>query len=248
MGEYKSNLLQTLVHLVMEEVGKIPILHRTARTKQYQFSIDTCLIACGVRCAYLVDAVAPPDPVYTFSALLGSLRYKSALFCDVVLWSDLTHMQTFFVNTKLFDEKVIDSSMNPFFVRLDDDLTEFASPPDEVKEVLLGMRAAMASQGALSFFLPDNLTQVVLVPLAAVLIDYPVAYMPVSPSQTAFLGAEPLDVYEFSCPRKLADTCPRLSHTHLVQRLEDIFTPRLDKIGAGIIVRHHTETLDRVAL
>ena len=132
------------------------------------------------------------------------------------------------------------------------------------------MRAAMASQGALSFFLPDNLTQIVLVPLAAVLIDYPVAYMPVSPSQTAFLGAEPLDVYEvafsldivdspstntrdftflkFSCPRKLADTCPRLSHTHLVQRLEDIFTPRLDKIGAGIAVRHHTETLDRVAL
>ena len=33
-------------------------------------------------------------------------------------------MQTFFVNTKLFDEKVIDSSMSSFFVRLDDDLTE----------------------------------------------------------------------------------------------------------------------------
>lgn len=195
-------------------------------------------------------------------------------------------MQTLFINTKLFDEKAIDSSMNPIFVRLDEDLTEVreaslpvsmviivpksASPPDEVKDVLLGMRAAMASQGALSFFLPDNLTQIMLVPLAAVLIDYPVAYMPVSPSQTAFLGAEPLDVYEvafsldivdspstntrdftflkFSCPRKLADTCPRLSHTHLVQRLEDIFTPRLDKIGAGIAVRHHTETLDRVAL
>ena len=125
----------------------------------------------------------------------------------------------------------------------------------------------MASHGALSFSLPDSLTQVVLVPLAAVLIDYPVAYIPVSPSQTAFLGAEPLDIYQvafpfgspstntrdftflkFSCPRKLADTCPRLSHTHLVQRLEDIFTPRLDKLGAGIILRHHTETLDRVAL
>ena len=33
-------------------------------------------------------------------------------------------MQTFFINTKLFDEKAIDSSMNPIFVRLDEDLTE----------------------------------------------------------------------------------------------------------------------------
>ena len=54
MEEYKCKLLQTLVHLVMEEVGKIPVLHRTARTKQHQFSIDICLIAFGVRqvCLY----------------------------------------------------------------------------------------------------------------------------------------------------------------------------------------------------
>ena len=45
-----------------------------------------------------------------------------------------------------------------------------------MKEVL-EKRAAMASQGALSIFIPENLTQVVLVPLAAVLIDYPVTYV-----------------------------------------------------------------------
>lgn len=105
VGEHgKCKLFQTLVQLVMEEVGKIPLLRKTARTKQHQFSIDICLIACGVRqvylstckrarnglitqchielyarCAYLVDAVAMPDPVHTFSALLGSLRDKVCL-------------------------------------------------------------------------------------------------------------------------------------------------------------------------
>lgn len=125
----------------------------------------------------------------------------------------------------------------------------------------------MTSQGALSFSLPDGLTQVELVPLAAVLIDYPVAYVPVSPCQTVFLAEEPLDVYEvaspldvvnsdtheftflkFSCPQRLTDTCPRLSQPHLIQRLRDTFIPRLDKLGAHIVVRHHTETLGRVAL
>jgi len=38
-------------------------------------------------------------------------------------------MQTFFVNTKLFDEKVINSSMNPIFVQLDEDLTEVREAP-----------------------------------------------------------------------------------------------------------------------
>ncbi|KIM56104.1 hypothetical protein SCLCIDRAFT_1220594 [Scleroderma citrinum Foug A] len=66
-----------------------------------------------------------------------------------------------FVNTKLFDEKVIDSSMNPVFVRLDENLKEARKTArsstsrvydhklflslrfhsDGVKEVLLGIRA-----------------------------------------------------------------------------------------------------------
>ncbi|KAL4080754.1 hypothetical protein J3A83DRAFT_64378 [Scleroderma citrinum] len=237
--------------------------------RSHYIPLSCQIIHPSCRCAYLVDAVTPLDPVRTFSSLLQNLRDKSAVFRDVVLWIDSTHLQTFFVNTRLFDEKTVDSSMNPTFVLLDKDLTVSTLPPDGLTEVLLGMHVAMASREALSFFFPDNLTQVVLVPLAAVLVDYPVAYVPVSPAQTVFLGAEPLDVYEvaspldtvnpstrshdftflkFSCPQKLADICPQLSQAHLVQRLHDIFTLRLDIIGASITVGHHTETLDRVAL
>ena len=93
-------MFQTLVHLVMQEVGKIAALNRTPRNKQRQFSLDICLIACGVRqvnlcptvtglfaailprtfvlnyrCAYLVDAVVPHE-LDTFSGLLQNLRDK----------------------------------------------------------------------------------------------------------------------------------------------------------------------------
>ncbi|KAL4061661.1 hypothetical protein V8B97DRAFT_1107967 [Scleroderma yunnanense] len=75
MGEHRCNF-QMLFRLVTEELSKIPALRKTPRTKQCQFSMDVCLIACGVRCAYLVDAVTPLDPVHTFSSLLQNLRDK----------------------------------------------------------------------------------------------------------------------------------------------------------------------------
>ena len=132
-------------------------------------------------------------------------------------------------------------------------------------------RLMSESPGALVLSLSDSFTQGVLVPLAAVIIDYPVAYVPAHSAQTSFLDGEPLDIYtisfreitplgstlgvgkehvlfKFSCPQVLADNHPQLSPGHLIEELKLKFTARLGRIGMQINAVHHTETLDRVAL
>ncbi|KAG1715731.1 hypothetical protein ID866_1447, partial [Astraeus odoratus] len=225
-------------------------------------------------CTYLVDVIAPPDPVHTLSSLLRTLRDKDPIFRDVVLWSDSTHMQSFFINTKLLEDKLVNLGEGIAFIHLDESLTVSTLVPIAVKDVLLGMYDAMTSRG-LSFTFSEKLTPQILVPLAAVLIDYPVAYVPISPDETAFLQGEILDVYDvafrkdalthgsdrpsfidtheftflrFSCPRRLADSCPELSTAYLTQKLKNKFTPRLEEIGARVHVSHRIEKLDRVAL
>ncbi|EIW81069.1 hypothetical protein CONPUDRAFT_55713 [Coniophora puteana RWD-64-598 SS2] len=117
---------------------------------------------------------------------------------------------------------------------------------------------------------PPNLSQVVLVCLVAVLIDYPVAYVPASPQQSHFLGGEPLDVYQvtitlsepasaapsphfhiflkFSCPAVLSAQYEQLKPASMVSNLKDRFKHRLENVGAEMQIQQSMETLDRVAL
>lgn len=111
-----------------------------------------------------------------------------------------------------------------------------------------------------------DLTQEVLVPLAAVLIEYPVAYVPFSAEQTSFLSGQPLDVYEcvllyakgqhrhtllkFSCPSIIAAQNHFFSPNAVVERLKSRFTPRLQRVDESwsVDVVVSSETHDRVAL
>ncbi|KAI6166617.1 hypothetical protein EDD17DRAFT_1177235 [Pisolithus thermaeus] len=231
--------------------------------------MDICLVAVGVRSAYLIDALAPPDPVSVFSSLLKSLRLKSKVFGDTFLLTVPEHMQIFFVQrTALLEHTLLNF---PSFVRLDKDLTVTSREPDSLRNILLDWSYEILWSGGLSYPLPDSLTQELLVPLAGILLDYPVAYVPISAQQNIFLPGEPLDVYEvafnspsadsslslgasefvfikFSCPRRVADKDSTLSPACLLMLLEHKFGPRLENIGASVSVRHYTETLDRVAL
>lgn len=111
----------TLVQLVREEVRKVPVLRSALHTKQVQFSMDICLVAVGVRTAYLVDALAPPDPVSIFTSLLESLRLENDVFRDIFLLIVPVHMQIFFAQrTVLLGYTLINL---PLFVHLDKDLT-----------------------------------------------------------------------------------------------------------------------------
>jgi hypothetical protein len=130
----------------------------------------------------------------------------------------------------------------------------------------------LESQAKVSFAFVDGLTQENLVPLAATLIGYPVAYVPISADQTSFLSGQPLDVYEativpatscasslqssnqshtllkFSCPRLLAETNCELFPERVTKRLQLQFRERLSSIGSSLLVHHHVEVMDRVAL
>ncbi|KAF9221561.1 hypothetical protein BS17DRAFT_710768, partial [Gyrodon lividus] len=226
---------------------------------------------------YLVDAIWSPDPTRTFSALLRALHKKSSIFKNIVLWNHSSSAQSFLVNIPLFEEKVtglIDGIEleQCAFVRLDECLSASTEPPNALQQVLLKMRASMAaSSDALSFSLPATLTQEILVPLAAVVIDYSVAYVPASSEQTSFLGGEALDIYsvsfkgpsypnssstlkqehvvlKFSCPRVLVSKHAELSPGTVMEKLRVKFESRLESVGIHMSVAHRTETLDRVAL
>ncbi|KAI6042676.1 hypothetical protein EDC04DRAFT_911132 [Pisolithus marmoratus] len=220
------------------------------------------------RTAHLVDALTPPDPVSVFTSLLKNLRLKSWIFRDIFLLTVPMHMQTFFVQRTVLLEHTFLSF--PSFIRLDQNLTVTPSAPDGAREILLDWSYEILRQGGLSYSLPGDLTQELLVPLAGILLDYPVAYVPVSAHQSTFLAGEPLDVYEvafnspsaglsslqggrfvfikFSCPRRVAEKDSILSPACLLLLLEHKFERRLESIGASVSVRHYTETLDRVAL
>ena len=151
-------------------------------------------------------------------------------------------------------------------------MSQAREPPDGLQEALHGLGLLMSeSPNALSLSLPDTFTEEILIPLAAVMIGYPVAYFPASPAQTSFLEGETLDVYtisfeettpwgsildlkeehvllKFSCPQVLVSNYAELSPGTLLEKLKAEFTVRLGHIGMHILVTHHTETLDRVAL
>lgn len=151
-------------------------------------------------------------------------------------------------------------------------VSQSREPPDMLREALRDVRFLMAeSPDALSLSLSDTFTQEILIPLAAVMIDYPVAYFPACSAQTSFLEGEALDIYtisfkaittsdstsgfgkeytflKFSCPQVLVSNYAELSPATVIEKLRVKFTAGLSRIGTRVSVTHRTETLDRVAL
>jgi hypothetical protein len=112
----------------------------------------------------------------------------------------------------------------------------------------------------------DSLGQDVIIPLAAFLLEYPVAYVPASAHQTTFLPGECLDVYDctlvseavpnshsllkFSCPHQLGLEHMVISPVRLMGEMKLRYETRLKDMGCNWIfgIQHHTESFDRVAL
>ncbi|KAG1881948.1 hypothetical protein C8R48DRAFT_766923 [Suillus tomentosus] len=201
---------------------------------------------------------------------------QSATFADVVHWYDPSSLQSFIVNSRIlqaFARTLLEDNAAITYVLLDTFPTLLNSTPTTVLDIICVMNADMLeSQANVSFSFVDGLTQDNLVPLAATLIGYPVAYVPISANQTSFLSGQPLDVYEatvvpatsctssspssnqshtllkFSCPCLLAETNPELFPKRVTKRLQSQFRQSLSSIGSSLLVHHHVEVMDRVAL
>lgn len=141
--------------------------------------------------------------------------------------------------------------------------------PQQVLQVLVSLLPlAQSVELPLSFSLLSDATFETVVPLAAILLDYLVAYVPY-PSYPNTLSGVPLDFYEyiltipshdsnlnlnhsiikFSCPASLREEFMQLKPENVTLKLAAIFAERLSTARAGgvtIHVKHSSETVDRV--
>lgn len=203
--------------------------------------------------------------------------------------------QSFFVNTVLLQALRYElASLNAYsFIDLADsptlvsysllidgmhemvnNLIKVSTPPLHVTRLLTALYESIENNpDATTIQLATNDEGESLVPFAAVLLEYPVAYVP-PPSLTGFLSGVPLDVYEctinptstagdnsswipnghtllkFSCPHSISDQYLHLRPDALKHRIENHFASRVAEacLDATVTVSHHTEVHDRVAL
>ncbi|KXN88077.1 hypothetical protein AN958_07536, partial [Leucoagaricus sp. SymC.cos] len=161
-------------------------------------------------------------------------------------------------------------------------LPKLAEIPSSIYEVLQIMgrltqpkESSSPGESPTSIKLPRNLPSTVCIPLAAILLDYPVAYVPSSENQTTFLSGVPLVLYrcciifpaqrpeggvnrgkehtlfQFSNPALLADdSAGAMSVERTLDHLKPTFEPRIlhSFPGSTFRVDHERIALDRVAL
>ncbi|KIM89222.1 hypothetical protein PILCRDRAFT_2484 [Piloderma croceum F 1598] len=236
----------------------MPKALRPSSIKLKQFSDDVLLVALAIRTAYLVDAIQvaenPDIPVFE----------------DVTLWHDPSSSQTFFVNVSLLSKTYRDlqSSEPPWtaFIRLNEPPT---LAPGNIVQVLADI-VTQTFNNPISVISSQELTQDLMIPVAAILLEYPVAYVPTSGAgdQTAFLSRELLDVYEcllmnagigthnrhtlmkFSCPNVIGVEHTELSPHRLIERMKERFVPRLQVVDSHttLDIQVLAGKFDRVAL
>ncbi|KAH9947567.1 hypothetical protein B0H21DRAFT_321711 [Amylocystis lapponica] len=274
----------------------LPSLRNVPRRNLQRFCFDLSLVALAVRTGYLFDAFAMhhgPRMTAIFSDLIVSLRQLLATFAQVMVIEEPTSGQLFFVNTTLLREREhrfrdalghpkqqANHNHDPWtsFVLLSRPPHLSPSLPPELYCLLSELCLTTDTDPVLPPFStlpsaqPLRITE--LVPLAAFLLEYPVAYVPASVDQSDFLADTPLDVYEclltrspakhssstpgfpehvllkFSCPSMIGGANLDLSAARLPDRLRTRFAPRLRRAGFSgtLLVRHSTAAFARVAL
>ncbi|KAF7768051.1 hypothetical protein Agabi119p4_7294 [Agaricus bisporus var. burnettii] len=274
-------VLSQLITSILSQTSGMKAFHRNSKIEA--FAYDLALIALSVRTGYLVDTIHVPSGLAesVYCKLLNNLRTMSDHFKDIIHVYDPDSNQSFFINKPLFLVKVKDLFDNeniscyPVFIYLPDNaeprkLRTVPTPLTEVLRYLLkNLTTNQDSIPEVSLRLPPNLSMVTSIPLAAVLLDYPIAYVPESESQTSFLSGTPLVVYrcrlvgksqggedndkqhvllQFSCPVSLENSM--VSTRKTVSFLEHTFQPRVAQILSKYVLHVDYEHVapDRVAL
>ena len=120
-----------------------------------------------------------------------------------------------------------------------------------------------------TYSLPPDTTLEIAVPLAAILLDYPIAYVPPASQDVTSLTNVPLDFYEclltfgnepdgqntkcsimkFSSPSGIAQD--ELRPERMVERLQQFFSSRLEDIRdptLGVTVEHTSQLVEHVVV
>ncbi|KAF8073715.1 hypothetical protein FPV67DRAFT_1666466 [Lyophyllum atratum] len=265
--------LNIMIKHVNGEVIKLPELRKMPSQKRKQFTIDLALIGLSLRTGYLVDVVAPQNAVDVFTQLISALRLTCPEFESVAHVHEPGSDQSFFVNIPMLlkqqnpDDQGYTHGISFVHLGIDVPYSLVPNPPSDLTDALLALVDDATIQPSLtpSITLRTNLPPESAIPLAAVLLEYPVAYIPAS-LKHPFLSNVSLDIYEcaltfdqnaphtllkFSCPSELARSHPDvLGPAHIITCLTKKFTARIQNMGPGasLEVLQSTQTMDRVAL
>ncbi|KAF8798968.1 hypothetical protein BYT27DRAFT_7202704 [Phlegmacium glaucopus] len=267
----------SIIQEVQSEATRITGLNQyLSRHNRYRFLTDLTIVALSVRTGYLVDLFTPNDPVRLFSSLLAALRINTktnVFFARVFHLYEPHSEQSFFINAQLLLERIHTLSGGsesppeyPLFIHLHSSVTVIYEVPQQVLQVLISLLPlAQSVELPLSFSLLSDTTFETAVPLAAILLDYLVAYVPYTTYPNTLSGV-PLDVYEcilaipgldsrehsiikFSCPTTVQEGFTQLKPENITLKLGAIFSNRLGATradGATIRVKHSSETVDRI--
>ncbi|KJA21246.1 hypothetical protein HYPSUDRAFT_216543 [Hypholoma sublateritium FD-334 SS-4] len=265
------NSLQATAIIIQAEMKRLPQLRkRFSDYNQKLFSIDLALVAHRIRTGYLLDLAAPKDAIETFSFLLNALRANRRtedMFSRVLHIFEPSSEQSFFANAELLASRIkivipetetpSPRTIQPVFLHLGSPIRMLNSVPADLRYLLDTLFSLTSTRDSLppSFSLPTDVTVQVAVPLAALLLDYPIAYVP-SVSNPHALSGCPLDFYEcvlissahechsdakshavqrkehtimkFSCPAQLQDMDPEhFQPASIVSQLNEVFSKRL---------------------
>ncbi|KAH9891590.1 hypothetical protein C8Q73DRAFT_699932 [Cubamyces lactineus] len=283
-------------HAAVSSLRNIVALRHVSREKLREAALDITIVAFGVRTGYLFDAFAIRDRRISlkdvFVEYLTALRAANQQFCDLVIVYEPHAEQLFVVNIHKL-RNLVSANEHPrsatgadaqrrasvIYVLLDGSSAQATEAPLEVQSLIHKVASDFDNEGApLAISLANvELAQDIgtMVAFAACILDFPVAYVPTSGGNTAYLAGVPLHVYQcvlvvdedenasqsyglprrhtaikFSCPQHVAQTNSGLLPETLVHNLKTRLEEQLQAAGfpGRVVVEHSTETLDRVAL
>ncbi|KAK7677767.1 hypothetical protein QCA50_019319 [Cerrena zonata] len=279
----------SLIDATFKTILGIPSLRKVSHFKLQQFTINLALVALGIRSGYMFDTFSVPrhDTGDLLTSVLRELR-KMPEYIGVALLTGTSFQDYFIVNVPLLarnlhrdfllNVKAASGVSDDFyfsFVRLSipPRLTPVPSDFQEhiIQELLRILQTALnLDQRTMSLPLRFDISVDLsnpkdAIPLAAIVLEYPVAYVPDGSDQTTFLSNTPLDVYEcslslridnhdfehtflkFSCPSGLDEM---RSPDKIKNKLQTRFSHRIRtcEIQTDITINVGQVTLDRVAL
>ncbi|KAJ3539229.1 hypothetical protein NM688_g6397 [Phlebia brevispora] len=286
---------------VLRQIKSIPALKKVPGAKLQTFSLEICLVALGLRSGYLFDTFSVRgNQLEVLCGVVQALRRDLPAFKNIVLLHEQHTDAYFFISVPLLLERCkgelqlgISPTVTPdgahevpqhqagmMFVSISPtEVTPLSSMPERLAQLLrqlydtLDAHRAGKSDYPPSIMMPagEDMSATDVVPLAAVLIEYPVAYIPQAADQSSFLSGVELEVYscilvtdmghqdgdatlpdrhtvmQFSCPRTLlpdSDIIVEGLRTKFTGRLESLRT----ELPCHLEITSRTERLDRVAL
>ncbi|KLO15974.1 hypothetical protein SCHPADRAFT_938288 [Schizopora paradoxa] len=255
---------------------QLRLLNSSSRINRYKFVVNLALVTLGIRGSYLIDTFVVEEPESAFIIILEALNKAApTIFSALRVAYESESGQCFLLNRSVLATNAT-KWYNGTCVLLTDEPSVMELPPTLLRTVQDLLQYFEDSSHSIYRF-PPNLGRQILIPLAGVLLEYPVAYMPTSDEQTIFLPGVALDVYHctlslecahdlkkaalpntiaehsllrFSCPVCVGESNKPLSPSSIERQVGGLFRDRLSLLEDKWTLKmsHEIVTLDRVAL